>query len=92
MQQFIQKFADRILGILSGFDRLVLRGTVRRLNYSFHDASRNITVARGMEEYLWQNQILVKDYGDHVRKVGQRIKERSLKPFRDAGLPIIIFA
>jgi hypothetical protein len=89
MQQFIQKFADRILGILSGFDRLVLRGTVRRLNYSFHDASRNITVARGMEEYLWQNQILFKDYGDHVRKVSQRIKERSLKPFRDAGLPII---
>jgi len=33
MQQFIEKYRDQITGVLSGFDRLVFRGTLRRLNY-----------------------------------------------------------
>jgi hypothetical protein len=49
MQQFIEKFKDRILGILSGFDRLVLRGWPRRLDISYYDAPRGIVVAKGME-------------------------------------------
>ena len=31
MQQFIKKFKDQITGTLSGFDRLVFRGALRRL-------------------------------------------------------------
>ena len=33
MQQFIEKHRDQISGVLSGFDRLVFRGSLRRLNY-----------------------------------------------------------
>ena len=32
MQQFIEKYRERINGALSGFDRLVFRGSLRRLN------------------------------------------------------------
>jgi hypothetical protein len=32
MQQFIEKYAQQIQGTLSGFDRLILRGSLRRLN------------------------------------------------------------
>src|SRR5437868_3247392 len=33
MQQFIAKHQDQIAGVLSGFDRLVLRGTLRSIAY-----------------------------------------------------------
>ena len=34
MQQFIEKYRDEITGTLTGFDRLVFRGSPRRLNHS----------------------------------------------------------
>ena len=37
MQQFIEKHRERITGVLSGFDRLVFRGSLRRLNYGGWD-------------------------------------------------------
>ncbi len=39
MKEFIAKFGERIQGVVSGFDRLVLGGCLRRLCYG-----------RGMEE------------------------------------------
>jgi len=88
MQQFIEKYQEQILGVLSGFDRLVFRGSLRRLNASFPDRSRNVIVAKGMEEYCWQNEILFKEYGEHVRRVSERVKSRSLQPFRGNGIPV----
>jgi hypothetical protein len=32
MQQFIEKYHDQIMGVVAGFDRLVFRGSLRRLN------------------------------------------------------------
>jgi hypothetical protein len=81
MQQFIAKFKDQITGVISGFDRLIFRGVLRRLVYS-----------QGMEQYLWQNQILFKKYGCHVKKVSQRIKNASLELFRRqtiSGVPAL---
>jgi hypothetical protein len=52
MQQFIEKYRDQIMGVLSGFDRLVFRGSLRRLNYGWWDAAWNAFVAAGMEQYL----------------------------------------
>jgi hypothetical protein len=37
MKGFIQRFADKITGVLSGFDRLVLRGTLRPIAYARGD-------------------------------------------------------
>jgi hypothetical protein len=58
MQQFIEKYRERINGALSGFDRLVFRGSLRRLNYGYYEPGLKAMVAKGMEEYLWQNKIL----------------------------------
>jgi hypothetical protein len=82
MRQFIEKFGDEIVGTLSGHDRVVYRATPRRLNAFYRDDSRNILVAKGMQEYLWQNKILFKDFGRHVERVSSRVKEAFLKPFQ----------
>jgi hypothetical protein len=78
MNQFIARFQDQIQGTLSGFDRVVLRGSLRRLTHS-----------QGMKMYLIRNQILCKEYLDHVRQVSQDLKEASLAPFRQRQLPIV---
>lgn len=89
MQQFIEKYRDQITGVLSGFDRLIFRGCLRRLQYGRWDPGLGAMVARGMEEYLWQNQIRFKDYSEHVKRVSEQLKEASLKPFRQQRRPVI---
>jgi len=86
MQHFTNKYRDQINGTLSGFDRLVLRGSLRRLNYGYWDQGLQALVAQGMEQYLWQNHILFKDYLDHVKHVSQKVKQASVKPFESQGL------
>jgi hypothetical protein len=77
MQQFIAKFEKDIQGVLSGFDRLLFRGTLPRLSYS-----------AGMKLYLIQNKILCKHYEDHVKAVSQRVKNAALEPFLRQNLPV----
>jgi hypothetical protein len=89
MKQFIEKFGEQIRGVLSGFDRLVLRGSLRRLQYGQWDQQLKASVARGMEQYLWQNQILFKDYGGHVKRASERIKQQSLEPYKQQQRPVI---
>ena len=88
MQHFTNKYRDQIHGTLSGFDRLVFRGSLRRLNYGYWDQGLQSLVAQGMEQYLWQNHILFKDYLDHVKHVSQKVKQASVKPFESQGLPV----
>ena len=88
MHEFINKYRAEINGTLSGFDRLVFRGSLRRLDYGRWDRNLNAFAASGMEQYLWQNKILFKDYLDHVRNVSQRVKKASVKPFQELGLPV----
>jgi hypothetical protein len=88
MQEFINKYRDQINGTLSGFDRLVFRGTLRRLNYGYWDRDLRSLVAQGMEPYLWQNHILFQDYLDHVKHVRQKVKQASVKPFESRGLTV----
>jgi len=77
MKQFIAKFEEHIEGTLSGFDRVVFRGSLRRLTHP-----------DGMRMYLVQNGVLCKEYEDHVKKVSQDLKQASLEPFRQRGLPV----
>jgi len=89
MQQFIEKYGEKINGILTGFDRLVFRGSLRRLNYGWYDHGLNAFVAQGMEEYLWQNKILFKNYRDHVKRVSEGLRKASLEPLEKQKRPVI---
>jgi hypothetical protein len=75
MQQFIAKFEKDIQGVMSGFDRVLFRGSLRRLTHSL-----------GMRWYLGQNAILFKHYEDHVKVVSQKVKKAALAPFQEQNL------
>lgn len=77
MHEFIAKHHDQITGTLSGFDRLVFRGTLRSIA---HD--------EGMKRYLWASQILLKEFGSHVERVSRQLKETSLAEAKALGRPV----
>src|ERR1035438_8211747 len=75
MQRFIAKFEKDIQGVMSGFDRVLFRGSLRRLTHSL-----------GMKWYLSQNGILCKQYEDHVKGISQEVKQAALAPFKQQNL------
>ena len=77
MNKFIAKFGDQILGVLCGFDRLVLRGTLRAICYP-----------QGMEGYLSGSSVLLKDFARHVHEVSARLKGASLAGAQNLGRKI----
>ena len=74
MEEFIAKHADQIAGKLSGFDRLVFRGCLRKIAYPF-----------GMQGYLWAQQVPMTEFGAHVEEVSARVKDAALRCVRQAG-------
>lgn len=66
MNRFIQRFSDKVIGVLNGFDRVVIRGSIRAL--STHT---------GMREFLYQNGVLMKDFVDYCKPITFQLKERS---------------
>ena len=77
MHEFIARHKDQIVGTLSGFDRLVFRGTLRSISY-----------VDGMQAYLNSNGVLLKDFETHVKAVSDRIQKASLAAARETGRPI----
>ena len=76
MNEFIAKFADQLQGTLSGFDRLVFRGTLWRNQLT------------GMSGYLWAHGLGARDFGAHAQQMSTRIKQASLAPVLAAGRPV----
>ena len=63
MKQFIQRFGDRLLGVLNGFDRLRFRGTLLWLSSE-----------GGLREFLWHNDVLFQDFDDFVQPLTDRVR------------------
>lgn len=77
MQEFIAKHRDEAARVLSGFDLLVFRGTLRSLAH-----------VQGMMSYLSQNHVLLKEFGRHVERVSARLKQASLAEAERLGRPV----
>jgi hypothetical protein len=67
MKTFLRRFGGLVLGILSGFDRLIFRGKLCPLY-----------APEGMNIYLAANKVLRKDFEDHAHRVTQEVLQASL--------------
>lgn len=77
MQQFVANHADRVIGTLSGFDRLVFRGTLRILSQR-----------GGLMTYLAAVRVLLVDFAGHALKLTEQLKDASLALARQTGRPV----
>jgi len=66
MNRFVDKYSAKLVGVISGFDRLVLKGTLRPLSYP-----------AGMMNFLYAKEVLLKDFGPYVEEVSEQLKEAS---------------
>src|SRR5437867_5572216 len=77
---FLEKYASSIIGVLSGFDRLRFRGTLRQLY-----------CPQVMESYLSVCHILLKDFGQLVQKTTEAVKARAKALAEKTGRPFVSF-
>jgi hypothetical protein len=77
MKSFIAKHAEKIIGVLSGFDRLVFRGTLRRISF-----------VGGMMDFLWKRKVLLKEFGLFAQEVTDQVKEASCRAAKEKGRPV----
>lgn len=66
MERFLKRHQSRIAGVLSGFDRMLFRGT-----------RMSICHAGGTSAFLGSQRVLYKDYEAFVTRLSDRIKDHA---------------
>ena len=76
--QFLSRHEDRITGVLSGFDRLVFRGTLRHISYT-----------DGMGKYLSYQKILLKEFAEFALQRTSELKQALYQQAERLERPVV---
>ena len=77
MERFLCRHQSRIVGSISGFDRMRFQGTLR-----------SICHVEGMAKFLNSERVLLKDFGRYMERLSERIKEQAHHVAQKAGRPL----
>ena len=77
MKSFLSRFGALIAFVLSGFDRLRFRGESRLLNNG-----------RGVESYLFQQNLRCIDFPDHAESLTKILRRQTEQDAREQGVPL----
>ena len=72
---FLVKHADKVVGVLSCFDRVIFRGHLP------------LSYPKGMSGFLYQQKVLLKDFKDYAPAIAERIKQHVKGLVEQAGAP-----
>jgi hypothetical protein len=78
VQSFLQRHASEIKGVLTGFDRIRFRGSLRQLSY--HE---------GLMKFLSAMSVLLKDFREWAQSLTEDLRSATQKLAQDAGRPIV---
>jgi hypothetical protein len=78
MESFLVQHRDRVLGTLSGFDRLLFRGTLRSISY-----------CAGMDRFLGAQHVRYADFSPFVEDLSTRTKDHAEKVAQDHKRPYV---
>ena len=73
----LERYDDRIAGVLSCYDRVVITGTLPTVCY-----------AAGMTKFLSANHVRIFDYPKFAEPLRERVRERAASLAMEAGIPI----
>jgi hypothetical protein len=76
MEAFIQRHQQDVIGVLSGFDRMRFRGTLRSISY-----------AKGVDRFLGAVQVRYKDFKDYMLALSQTVIDHAERVAQQAGRP-----
>lgn len=74
----LKKYSKEIKGILSTFDRMIYKGYITPF-----------FIKENRKYYLWEEQVLFKDFGKHAEKLTKNIKENAKRIALEAGRPYV---
>ena len=78
MERFVKRYADRIVGSIAGFDRILFRGNLS-----------SICHPEGLDRFLSSQRVLYKDFSAFVQRFSKRVKERAEQIAKESGRPLI---
>jgi hypothetical protein len=78
MKTFLQRFGGIVLGVLSGFDRLRLRGTRRLLAH-----------VSGLKYFLWKSEVMLQHFDRYVQDTTATLCSSIQRAAEQAGRPLI---
>jgi hypothetical protein len=78
MERFVKKYQDSILGTISGFDRVLFRGTLRSISH-----------VKGLEIFLSSQHVLHKNFGEFVQVLSNKIKAHAEEFGKKLGRPVL---
>jgi hypothetical protein len=73
---FIERHRDSVIGVLSGFDRVLFRGTRRSISYG-----------EGLDRFLGAAGVRYRDFGAFAERLSERLKKHAETLARAAGRP-----
>lgn len=76
MKRFVERYRNRVQGILTGFDRVVFRGTLTSINYT-----------ESLSKWLSHHHVLLKDFTEYSRQLTEQIKQAAQQMALEAGRP-----
>ena len=78
MKRFLEHHNDHLLGVLTGFDRIVFRGTLRSISY-----------VEGMGRFLGYHGIRYTQFGEFAEGITKRIKSHARQYAKEEGRPYV---
>lgn len=78
MEAFVQRHQGNVIGVLSGFDRLLFRGTLRSISYG-----------DGLDGFLGAVGVRYKDWTTFAQGLSERLKEHAQRLAKEAGRPYV---
>ena len=76
MERFLTRHADRIEGIVTGFDRMLFRGTLRSISY-----------LQGFDRFLASQRVRYQDFGRYAAAISARVRAHAETVAQQTGRP-----
>jgi len=76
MDGFIQRHKEDVIGVLTGFDRLLFRGNLRSIAYG-----------QGLDRFLGAVGVRYKDFGPYAEGLSEKLKSHAEQLARATGRP-----
>ena len=76
MERFVTRYQDRIAGILTGFDRMRFRGTLRSISH-----------VKGLQFWLNQQHVLLKEFGRYAEQLSAQVTAHAHALANEHGRP-----
>ena len=78
MERFLERHQSRVFGVVTGFDRIIFRGTLRSISY-----------VEGLEQFVGFHRILYKDFGRFAEGLSQQLKDRVAQIAQQSNRPYV---